>query len=75
MQYVTRMFTPNLWSSANEDLSVVSLTREDLADENEGYEDFAETVWDACEKHGWYNDSDLPDTFCIYVKGRVQDAN
>ena len=70
MNHVTRIYHPNLWSETAT-VSVESLTLADLLDENLDFESFAQTVWDECEKHGWYNDSDMPDVLCIYVKGAM----
>lgn len=45
------------------------LTEEDLKAENVGFEDFAKSVLHWLEKDGVYDDSDYPDTVCIYFKG------
>lgn len=46
------------------------ITEEDLRDENIGHEDFVETVLQCLEKEGVYDDSDYPDTVCIYYRRR-----
>ena len=60
--YLSRYSTPVLRQG---------LTMQDLLDENESFEDFAEAVWRDCQMYGYYNDSDLPDTISIYFAEEV----
>ena len=67
MKTVTRIFASNRYITP---IVEEGIDWDQLIGENPGSEDFAEAVWDACERVGLYNDSS-DGVLCVYVRGEM----
>lgn len=56
--------------------SIALIDRAQLLSENEGYEDFVDTIDEAIERTGFYDDSDISSGIvCLYVGGWPQEGD